>query len=79
MHRMRTGTASLAFRLSIERALDALYKRRAEIEDLMACLESQTSWTENSKQLANTRPQGQTARTKSPCFASFLTTPSKLT
>jgi hypothetical protein len=65
MYRMRTGTASLSFRLSIKRALAALYKRRAEIEDLMACLDSQTSWTENGRQLTNTLQQGQISRKKS--------------
>jgi hypothetical protein len=68
MHRMRTGSASSSFKLSIKRTLAALYKRRAEIEDLIACLDSQTHWTNNGGQLMDTRPQLQTRRKKSPCF-----------
>lgn len=69
MHRIRTSscTARLSFRLSIERALAALYKRRAEIENLIACLDSQGSWTTSGHSM-NTRPQLQRRRKKSRDF-----------
>jgi hypothetical protein len=59
MSRMRTSpyTAGLSFRLSIERALITLYKRRAEIEDLIACLDSQTRRTDNRGLFMSTRLQ----------------------
>jgi hypothetical protein len=75
MHRMRTGTVSLSFRRSIERALAALYKRRAEIEDLIACLDSQTRWTDDGRQSMDTRPQLQISRKKSPCFRELSNNP----
>jgi hypothetical protein len=59
MSRMRTSphSADLSFRLSIERVLAALYQRRAEIEDLIACLDSQGRRTESRRPFMNTRPQ----------------------
>jgi hypothetical protein len=50
MHRMRTirRTSRLTFRSSIRRTLVVLYKRRAEIEDLIWCLESHAPLCQNS-------------------------------
>jgi hypothetical protein len=49
MHRMPTirRTSRLTFRSSIRRTLAVLYKRRAEIEDLIGCLESHAPCCQN--------------------------------
>jgi hypothetical protein len=49
MQRMRTiqPTSRLTFRSSIRRTLAVLYKRRAEIEDLIRCLESHVPCRQN--------------------------------
>lgn len=61
MHRIRMNscTADLSFRLSIDRALAALYKRRAEIEDLIVCLDSEASCVKKNGRFMNTGRQFQ--------------------
>lgn len=71
MRRMRTSPSPVAssFRSSIRGALVALYKRRAEIDDLIACLNSQGSWSKSSARFTNTRSQlDKISRKASPQF-----------
>lgn len=55
--RMSPRTAVLPFRLSIERALIVLYKRRAQIEDLIACLDLPGNWTGKNAKLTDMSSQ----------------------
>lgn len=55
MHRTHTNlrTVRLSFKLAIQRALAVLYERRAEIDDLISCLESQARFRKNSERVTS--------------------------